>query len=308
MDRFGCRTLVVLAAGMGERFGGCKQLTSVGPGGETIVEYLAHEAWSAGFGRVVVVTRADLADEVNERLARRFRARHGDPSPSIDVVEQPAGLRGTVPAVLAARQVLAGEDMFGVANADDLYPLDAFRALRSWDGAGHAVVGFRLARTMLPGSTAINRALCRTRDLAMAGHGQLDLVALTEAAVVGRATPEGGPDDRWFVRDLAAAGAGESSVPGTQLVSMNLWVLRSTIWPLFEAELNGDRPSEVLLPVVIGQLVAREQVQVQVLPVDGRCFGITWPEDLAPLRALVVQMVAAGELPAPAAIEEVGQS
>jgi hypothetical protein len=205
--------------------------------------------------------------------------------------------------------------MFAVANADDLYPLDALRTVRSWDRAGQAVVGFRLAQTVLPRSGPVNRALCQTHLPPREKDVALELVALAEAEVSRTARSSGGLDEEWKARSLRVTKAEEFVVPGTQLVSMNLWALRSTIWPHFEeAVVRGRRtaespaPPEVLLPVVMGDLIAREHEQVHVLPVEARCIGLTWPDELPTVQSLVAEMVAAGELPATAAVQAIGPS
>lgn len=273
----GCEALVILAAGAGRRFGGAKQLASVGPGGEALMEYTVFGAREVGFRRFVVVTRADLAAAVGARLG----------SVSGEMVLQADGVGGTVPAVLAARRVLEADQSFAVVNADDLYPAEALGALKAWDGPGHAVAGFRLAATMLEGSGTVNRALCRVAD---DGGGDRRLEGLVEAAITRRG-------DSWVA--TPRGGGPASVVPGDQLVSMNAWVLQPSIWPVLAAAAaaGSEAGPEVLLPVVVGDLVASREGTVAVLPVRGRCIGITWPHELAVVRATVAGMVAAGQLP-----------
>jgi MobA-like NTP transferase domain len=260
----GSAVLLVLAAGAGRRFGGCKQLAPVGPGGETLMDYTLYSAFRAGFGGAVVVIRPDLAGAMSEHFGPLRRS-------SIELVHQPPSSAGTVPAVLAARSRLGDDEPFAVVNADDLYPFAALQALRS--SAGHAVLGFHLSDTVLPGSGPVHRALCRYDD-------DWRLLGLAEATVT-----LGGSG--FVARDVV--------VPGDQLVSMNAWAFRPSIWAGLDA---APRAGEVLLPVVVDSLIARGAATVSVVPIAGRCVGITWPGELATVRDLVGRLVAVGDLPA----------
>ena len=253
----GACSLVILAAGRGQRFGGCKQLAPVGPNGQTLIEHAIADARRAGFERVVIVTRPEL--DISHL-------------PSVEIVHQSPSVFGTVPAVLAARRAV-GDEPFGVINADDLYPPSAFAALASWAGPGHAVIGFALAATMGPNGRPVNRGLCET------GAGGR-VVRLAEASI----TERGGG---FFAREVGSSR--EQPVAEEQLVSMNAWALAPTIWPQLAAAVaaRSDEPREILLPVVMGELLGAGAVDVTCLPVTGACRGITWPEDLEMMRSLV---------------------
>jgi len=296
----GSEVLVILAAGAGRRFGGGKQLSPVGPGGEVLMDYTMYWACQAGFRRVVVVTRSELDAAMREHFFSPSPS--SIPSPSsvapVELVHQPPGRAGTVPALLAARPSV-GDEQFAVVNADDLYPLEALVALRRWDGPGHAVLGFHLAATLLPGvdTGPVNRALCD-----VAGGDDHRLVRLIETGVtrrnrrfvVGR-----GPEKGEYGASVALE---EQLLSGEQLVSMNSWAFRPSIWDDLETEaegeVHGDVDGELLLPTAIGALVARGATRVTVVPIEGSCVGVTWARDLETMRALVRDRVAAGQLPA----------
>jgi MobA-like NTP transferase domain len=272
--------LVVLAAGEGRRFGGCKQLVPVGPRGETLMDYTLDRAFRAGFERAVVVIRPDLDGAFRDHLAPLVR------SSAVALAHQPPGTAGTVPAVLAARRYLDDGAPFAVVNADDLYPASAIGALLEGPAVGHAVLGFRLAATIAPGSGPVNRALCRCED---GGH----LLGLTETNIAH--------DGRGGFTARERGASPDVTVPGDQLVSMNAWRFQPSIWARLEAAMGGAPGApegEVLLPVVVGALIAQGEATVSVVPVAGSCIGLTWPGELATVRDMVGRMVAAGELPA----------
>jgi len=293
----GIDTLVVLAAGAGRRFGGGKQLAAVGPAGETLMDYTIFLARQAGFRRVVVVTRAAGDGAMRAHFAG---------AEWVELARQPAGVAGTVPAVLAARSQV-GDEGFAVVNADDLYPRPALEAMRRGGWPEHALIGFRLDATVLPGAggAPVNRGLCR-----LAGGDDHRLVGLAEAALRRR-------DGGWVATGRDGSGAGP--VDGEQLVSMNGWVFAPSIWGHLEsAEPVTREPvtrepvsrepvtrvpltrqhEEVLLPVVVDALVARGVANVTVVPVEGSCVGVTWPDDLPLVQVLIGELIAAGDLPA----------
>ena len=249
--------LVVLAAGRGTRFGGLKQLAPVGPGDDAIVDHLLRRASDVGFTHAVVVVRPDIVATMREHLGAR---RHGIP---VDLaVQEPdpgGGLGGTAAAVLSCRNRVSGP--FAVANADDLYPADALAALAGHltRAPEHALVAFRLDRTLL-GSRPVSRALIETDDDR--------LTAITEATIDPTAA-----DDRW--------------------VSTNLWGFRPSVFGHLEravserrreADASATAHEEVLLPDVVAGMVASGEV-IRVLRCESPCLGITYAEDLDALRA-----------------------
>ena len=157
-----------------------------------------------------------------------------------------------------------------MVNADDLYPPATFDTIRAWSGPGHAVAGFALQDTILRSGRPVNRALCRLDT-----GGQV--VRLVEASIFER----GGA---FVAREVGSPS--DVPVAAGQLVSMNAWAFMPSIWPhLSAAAASSSR--EVLLPVVMGELLAAGAAAITCLPVGGACLGLTWPEELEPVRALV---------------------
>jgi choline kinase len=295
--------LVILAAGHGRRFGGLKQLAPVGPNGEAIMDYTARSAERAGFDRIVLVVRDEIRDEVESHV----RAAWPGTLPVSTVCQMPVA--GTTPAVLSARGELDGS--FGVANADDLYGETAIAALHGAlldltaevdadqaTGAGaparqtHAMVGYHLGRTILTDG-AVTRGLCEIDERGF-------LVRIVEQSV--RRRPDGGyeaaplgpnrksdPDARWEWRRS-----------GEELVSMNLWGFQPSILDELAAAVESGREqtaggAELLLPDLIGDLVASGRARVRAVATQARCIGITHPDDLDLVRREVAAELAASE-------------
>lgn len=275
-------TLVVMAAGLGTRFGGPKQIVPVGPSGETLMDYQLFDAARAGFERAVLVIRDELAAAI-EPIARRHRQRL-----QIDIARQQIGQgvpRGTVPAVLAARSCLNGP--FGALNADDFYGRDAFVQAAAFlrdptvSQNTHAVVTFPLEATLSPHGPVV-RAIC-------AVQGDL-LVALTEVSGIRR--------------ERAHIGAAGRTFTGRERVSMNFWAFQPPILDEFASELalvraNAAPTPELLLPVTLDTLIAQGRARVRVLSVPGPWLGLTHASDLPGVRDALRDLTVRGEYPSP---------
>jgi len=285
-------SLVVLAAGLGSRFGGDKALQPVGPAGEVLFDYHAFDARRAGFSRVVFVVGPGGAETLRESLRRRY-----GPDLDLTCVEQglgdaPAGRRkpwGTAHAVLAAAGVLDGP--FAVANADDFYGARSWTVLAEHLSHGPAARGvlaaFRLADT-LPVDGAVSRAVCDVDE-----SGRLRSIA---EAVVER-TSHG------FAGRTAA---GPSRLTGDELVSMNLWGLPVDVMPSlregfarFLAHSGGSTTAEYLLPSAIDALARERRLEVGVVRTPGPWLGITRREDVEPARRRLRELTASGAYPSP---------
>jgi CTP:molybdopterin cytidylyltransferase MocA len=270
-------TVVVLAAGLGRRFGGVKQLAEVFPDGRTVIARSMEHAARAGFERAVVIVRSDiaglLADDVRVHWPADIAVEYveQDRDPASIAAEREHGRTkplGTAHAVLAAADRLDGP--FAVFNADDLYRANPVAAIAGQlrDGDGHAVMGFDVARTLLT-DRPVTRGLCRT-DAA----GRLSAI---EEGTVGR-----GEDGRltW-----AAPGGAPVTLAGTEPVSMNLWAFAPSILGRLAIAVDEFMASgrvasgdEVLLPSVVGRMVADEPVRV--LRTGESCLGVTYREDI----------------------------
>jgi MobA-like NTP transferase domain len=279
-------TLVLLAAGMGSRFGGPKQIAPIGPGDSALIDYAARDAVAAGFGRLVLIVRGEIVDAVEAHVAARWPAglrpeyvrQDLEPAAVAAVAAGRAKPLGTAHALVAAAPLLGGGP-FGVANADDLYGPSAFEQLARHlaGGGGHALVAYRLANTLL-GDRPVNRALCQLDD---AGR----LTGVVEGSVhVGA----GGDGLTW--RPIGAPESEARAMTGDEPVSMNLWGFTPEILPVLRAAFEGFAADgriaageELFLPNVVGDHLAR--LDVTVLVSDGRCLGVTHPDDVPLLQA-----------------------
>lgn len=251
-------TVVVLAAGKGTRFGGVKQLASVGPDGEAILDFLLQRACAAGFHDAIVVVSRAVADAMREHL-RSFT-----PSIPVELALQPEVQGrdrplGTAHAVLSCRDTIDGP--FSVVNADDLYPARAFELLASHLARENtqALVAFPLKKTII-GRAAVKRAL-------------LDLDA---------------SDQLQAIRERSVDPRAVADMPGSAWCSMNMWGFEPSVFSACERAvrefLAEGRHGEVLLPDVVNALVQSGET-VRVLRCDEPCIGITHADDLPTVRA-----------------------
>jgi hypothetical protein len=269
--------LVILAAGHGRRFGGLKQLAEVGPHGEALIDYTAMDALACGFHKVVLIVREEIEDELMAHVDKHW------PDELERVAVRQEGLAGTAQAVMSAHPEVDGP--FGVANADDLYGLDALRQLRSSLGGGddapHSLVGYRLADTIF-GAETVKRGVCRADP-----SGQL--VDIVEQKVTRL------PDGSAYFGVPLDAGPGAAGWPlsGDETVSMNLWGFARRMFDHLQEAIDGfdapppapgENPPELLLPGVVGELVSADKDRFAVLAAKGSCIGITHPSDLDFMR------------------------
>jgi hypothetical protein len=272
------RALVILAAGRARRYGGCKPLAPVGPHGEAVIDLVASDAVAAGFGTIVLVLGPSTGPAIRYHVERTWPK-------AVDVrfAMQPAPL-GTVNAVLSASEHV-GDSPYGVGNADDIYGQAACAQLATHleaDPDANALVGYRLEDAVV-GTSPVTRGICRVAD-------DGTLIGVDERRQVTR-TPEGG-----FV---AGDGREPAELSPDSRVSMNLWgftpAFHKTLQAAMDAATDASEEAEVLLPEVVGESLATSSFKV--LPAQGRCIGVTHPDDLALVQAELNRQVAAGERP-----------
>ncbi|MCX6937357.1 MAG: NTP transferase domain-containing protein [Verrucomicrobia bacterium] len=291
-------TLVVLAAGMGSRYGGLKQIDPMGPSGETVLDYTVHDAARAGFGRVLFIIRRDFADafraSVGERFAGRVQVDYA--FQELDLLPEggvlPVGRVkpwGTGHALWCARAALNGP--FAVVNADDFYgaqslaALAAFLRAQSGGAAGgvpvYAMVGFPLGNT-LSEHGAVSRGVCT-----VAADGALRDI-----------------EEHTGIR-AAEVGAGRRYDPATP-VSMNCWGFTPEFlpqldagWLGFFAAHGGEEKAEFYLPAAVNALVQAGAAHVLVLPTADHWFGVTYREDKPRVQAALAGLVACGVYASP---------
>jgi hypothetical protein len=301
-------TLLVMAAGMGSRFGGAKQIEPVGPAGETLLDYSVYDALRAGFGRVVFIIRHDFEAVFRERVGRRFEKRAAVDYAFQELDRLPAGFSvpagrakpwGTGHAVWCAAGTV--REPFAAINADDFYGRDAFVQLAGFfvrsgvagadapRPAHFAMAGYRIADTLSEHGT-VSRGVCRVDQ-----RGRL---AGIEELTAIEAMPGGSG------RMRLADGRERILNPGT-LVSMNCWGFTADVFPLLDAGLrrflaaNGaDLKAEFYLPAAVAATMSDGFGEVDVLPVRASWFGVTYREDKPRVVAALAALIAAGEYPA----------
>ena len=269
--------LVILAAGQARRYGGLKPLAPVGPGGEAIVDLVASDALSAGFGTIVLVIGTETGQAIRDHVERLWP---GDVDVRFALQET---ARGTADAVLSAWSEVERVGKFGVANADDLYGPSALGILASHltgTNQDNALVGFRLDRAVI-GSSPVTRGVCRTDA---DGH----LIRIDERRGV-------------VPRDDGTFGTGDGRAPEfldpATLVSMNLWGFSPGMGEQLHLAMKGAGEGEVLLPELVGRLIddPKSGQRFFVLATDSRCVGVTHPDDLALVQDDVAAQVGRGE-------------
>ena len=279
--------LIVLAAGRARRYGGVKPLAPVGPAGEAVIDLLASDAVAAGFSEVILVIGPSTGPAIRYHVERTWP---GALTVRFCLQERPLG---TVHAVLcAADQVPAGRP-FGVANADDLYGSDGLGRLAAHleeGGPAHCLVGYRL-RNALIGDAPVTRGLCQV-------DAERHLVSIDERRQVFRID-----EDRFVSKD----GREPADLDGDALVSMNLWGFQANMWDVLRGAMkragSASEEAEVLLPETVGDVVSRRLAvsgpsDFLVLPTEGRCIGVTHPDDLRLVQADLATQVGRGERPA----------
>lgn len=273
------KTLVILAAGLGSRFGGCiKQLEPIGPNGELIIDYSIHDAIEAGFERIVFVIRHDIEADFRKRIGRRIE--RVCQTLGIDVLYAyqelydvpgtfPEGRKkpwGTGHAVLACDKLIS--EPFAVINSDDYYGKDGFRKASLFlESDGYALIGYHLNRT-LSDNGGVTRGICKISE------GKLAEIKET----------------RNIVKSEAVAKSGNSILPVDSVVSMNFWCFPASFimvlkrgFPIFIDDMTDKMEEEYLLPNIVDSLV-KKGTEVSVIITEDKWFGMTYREDLETVR------------------------
>ncbi len=301
-------SLLVLAAGMGSRYGGLKQLDSMGPSGELLLDYAVHDALKAGFKRVVFLIRKEIEEAFRKQVLPRYETRAEVALAFQEVDALPAPFTppadrtkpwGTAHAIWCARDLL--DEPFGAINADDFYGRGAFEELARFlslvpddavpcaapggedgeqDSAASqpptplpqfALVGYPLQRT-LSHTGPVSRGICRVDDNGL-------LLRVEEFSGLRR-------DEE--ARDIR--GTGPDGVirhfEGREIVSMNCWAFRPTVFALLEEQLHeflmrahADERAEFYIPTAVAESIRRGQAEVRVLSTDSQWIGVTHRED-----------------------------
>jgi len=296
-------TLLVLAAGMGSRFGGLKQVAELGPAGEAVLEYSVFDAICAGFNKVVLVIRKEFEEQIKRQIVSRFENRISVEYAYQTLDDLPDGFRvpdgrtkpwGTAHAVLAARNIVASP--FAVINADDFYGSDSYTHLANFllstsqhdFPARFCLVAYELGKTLSANGT-VSRGVCVTGD-----DHLLRSITEMEKIRAGLQGPEAARGDVW-----------ELLSPKTP-VSMNMMGFTPQLFPMLEErfklfleERGTDPKAECYLPESVTFAINRGKAIVKVLETSGEWMGITYPGDMENFSTTISRKCSAGEYPNP---------
>lgn len=304
--------LLVLAAGMGSRYGSLKQMDGVGPSGETIIDYSIYDAIHAGFGKIVYVVREYFREEFEAIVRKKYagvRCPDGE-KPEFHFVTQeldrlPEGYAanserqkpwGTAHAVLMARPVI--HEPFAVINGDDYYGRDSFRLLADWlrkqEGreGSYCIVGFRLDRT-LSESGGVSRGIC-TYD------GERQLSDIAEHLHIAREA------DGKVYGDNSVTGEKHLELEAEALCSMNMWGFTpdyfeksERVFRTFLDRYAGELKKEYYIPYAIDSILKAKEGRCEVLASPSRWFGVTYKEDRPGVVAKFQELCRQGVYPVP---------
>ncbi len=283
-------TLVVMAAGMGSRFGGLKQIEPVGPKGEALLDFSVYDAKKAGFTKVVFVIKHEIEKDFKEIVGKRVEKVLPTEYVFQEINDLPEGFTcpegrtkpwGTGQAILCCKDVV--KEPFAIINADDYYGQSAFKKIYDQlkaDSENYCVVGYRLANTLTENGT-VSRGVCVVED------GFLKKI-----------------DERTKIQDCKyTEDDGETwiEMPEDTVVSMNFWGLNPDIFDFLEREFKAflsekiNVPkSEFYIPIVIGDLVKNGEKAVKVLVAEDRWYGVTYKEDKPAVVKALGDIVASG--------------
>jgi hypothetical protein len=292
-------TLLVLAAGMGSRYGGNKQLDQVGPSGETIIDYSIYDAIRAGFGKVVFVIRRDLEDQVKERFVDKLKGKIEVDYVFQEITNLPEGAKvsqerqkpwGTSHAILVAEPKI--KEPFGVINADDYYGVESFKILNDFlindmDPNCYTIVGYKLGNT-LSEHGHVNRGVC------WVGNDKL-LKNIVETRQIEK-TEDGA---------IAPGPGGKIQfLTGNEIVSMNLWGFKTSSFHFLGKEFRNfidvhgmDLKSELDIPTSVDKFVKSGQIRIKILMSNERWFGVTYREDKPFVVESINKMIRKGIYP-----------
>lgn len=292
-------TILVLAAGMGTRYGGDKQLDIVGPSGETIIDYSIYDAIRTGFGKIVFVIRRDIEEQVKQRFIAKLKGRI-----EVDYVFQnlndlPAGSVvsperkkpwGTSHAILVTEKKIA--EPFGVINADDFYGPDSFRILYDFlvndsEPNCYCIVGYKLGNT-LSDHGHVNRGVCHVDKNGLLTH--IVETKQIEKTSTGAVAPGRNGQQLFFT--------------GDEIVSMNLWGFKPSCYRYLGEEFRNfirdhgmDPKAELDIPTSVDKYVKNGQITIRVLMSNERWFGVTYREDKPFVVENITKMIRDGVYP-----------
>ncbi len=295
-------TLFVLAAGMGSRYGGLKQLDGLGPNGETIMDYSIYDAIRSGFGKVVFVIRKDFENDFREKILSKYENHIPVELVFQSINDVPEGVKvpaervkpwGTNHAVLMGKGVI--KEPFATINADDFYGRESFEVLAKElsslaEGSKnqYCMVGYRVGNTLSESGT-VSRGICETNEEGL-------LTSVVERTQIGW-----NADHKVYYVDENGA---DQVISENTPVSMNMWVFTPEYFDYSEeyfinfAKANeGNLKAEFYIPLLVNDLVNSGTAKLKVLDTPAKWFGVTYAADRQGVVDKIAALVAAGEYP-----------
>jgi len=286
-------TLLVMAAGMGSRYGGLKQLDAVGPSDETIIDFSVYDAIRAGYNKVVFIIREDFEKQFKEKISNKYQDKikveivyqdlHDLPN-SFSCPKDRSKPWGTGHAILAARNVIS--EPFAAINGDDFYGRESFKIISdhySSVKSGFAMAAFQLDKT-LSDYGSVSRGICK--------QNLNQLVTVVETHGIKKSSAGNIECDR------------DISLLGNELVSMNMWGFMPSVFDHLEKMFNefldeniSDLKSEFLIPSVVNDLIEKNIEKVQVLKTKSTWFGVTYIEDKPFVKNQIKELIQTGIYP-----------
>lgn len=292
-------TLLILAAGIGSRYGGLKQVDGMGPGGEAILEFSVFDAIRAGFGKVVFVIRKDIEADFRAKVGRRIEPHihteyaFQERDTALEWLDTPLQREkpwGTGHAILSAKHLLNAP--FATVNADDFYGADAFRHLAHFlrhdcSPTQYGMVAYQIGNTLSENGT-VSRGLCNVSPEGfLTGVTERHKIERTHAGI-------------HYADDHGALQITPDATP----VSMNLWGLHHSVLGEIETQFRqfvldrkDDPKAEFYIPTVVNNLIQTQKIRLKVLHSDSQWYGVTYPDDKNTVQAALAELAARGDYP-----------
>ena len=292
-------TLLILAAGMGSRFGGLKQVEPVGPNGEAIIDYSIYDAIRAGFGKVVFIIRESFAEAFKEKFDAKLKGKIDVEYVFQELDMLPEGFTlpegrekpwGTAHAILCARNTI--NEPFCALNADDFYGFNAYKGMAKFltesnDPMEYAMVGYKLNDT-LSEFGSVSRGICEENE-------NNNLVKIVETLKIIKRCNE--------IISIENDGS-ETSLTGNEIASMNNWGFKPSVFEQLEKRFSQflkteiDKPkSEMYIPSVVFDLIDNNAATVKVLEANSPWFGVTYKEDKPFVIEKINTLIGSNEYP-----------
>ena len=291
-------TLLILAAGMGSRYGGIKQMDSFGPGGETIIDYSIYDAIQSGFGKIVFIIRKDFADTFKKIFEAKLKGKieteyvyqemdsyTGD----FQLPSERSKPWGTAHAVLCAKDAI--NEPFAVINADDFYGRDSFEKAAKFlmgdvNQKTYCIIGYQLSKTLSENGT-VSRGVCEV-------DADNNLIGIVERIKVYR-------EDGKIVYE---EGDKKIILPEDTPVSMNFWGFDPSVFSFIQTlfvkflEKNGSNPkSEFFIPIIGDAFITEKDQNIKVINTSAQWFGVTYREDAPEVKKSIEELIAKGAYP-----------